>query len=60
MTAVLQDLFVAGAETTSTTLSWACLYLSLFPDKQKKLLAEIDEVLKNKEPSLEDRPRYGK
>lgn len=58
MTAVLQDLFVAGAETTSTTLSYACLYLSIFPETQEKLHAEIHEVLGDKTPSLDDRPRY--
>ena len=58
MTAVMQDLFLAGAETTSTTLTWACLYLSLYPDKQEKLHKEIDRDLGGKLPSLADRPRY--
>ena len=57
MTAVLQDLFIAGAETTSTTLSWVCLYLSLYPDKQEKLIEEIEHVLGSKEPSTEDRSK---
>ena len=58
MTAVMQDLFLAGAETTSTTLTWACLYLSLYPEKQEKLREEISQVLGGKLPSLDDRPRF--
>ena len=30
----LTDLFVAGSETTSTTLTWAMLYMVRYPDVQ--------------------------
>ena len=30
----LYDLFVAGSETTSTTLTWAMLYMVRYPDVQ--------------------------
>ena len=48
------DLFGAGSETTATTLSWALLYMILYPEIQKKVHDEIDEILAGKEPSLDD------
>ena len=35
--AILNDFFLAGAETTSTTLTWAILLMASFPDVQKKV-----------------------
>ncbi len=50
------DLFVAGGETTATTLRWAILLLSHFPDVQQKVQAEIDTIVgKERRPTLEDR-----
>nr|AKH03504.1 cytochrome P450 3037B1 [Paracyclopina nana] len=49
------DLFAAGSETTATTLSWAVLYMILYPDVQAKVYKEISEVLGDREPTLEDR-----
>ena len=49
------DLFGAGSETTATTLSWALLYMILYPEIQKKVHDEIDENLAGKEPTLDDR-----
>ena len=34
---VLVDLFIAGSETTSTTLNWGMLYMILNPEIQKKV-----------------------
>ena len=31
---VCLDFFLAGAETTSTTLMWCVMYMSLYPDVQ--------------------------
>ncbi|XP_078690956.1 cytochrome P450 2U1-like [Branchiostoma floridae x Branchiostoma belcheri] len=39
---VIRDLFIAGSETTATTLKWGLLYTSLNPDVQTKVQEEID------------------
>lgn len=53
------DLFLAGAETTSSTLQWAMLYMISFPDIQAKVQQEIDTVIgSTRVPTLEDRPKY--
>ena len=52
------DLFIAGYETTTSTLRWAFIYLCMYPQVQRKIREEIadavgDECL----PSTADRPR---
>ncbi|XP_072016307.1 cytochrome P450 2J6-like [Amphiura filiformis] len=55
--AVIQDFFVAGTETTSTTLRWALLYMIKFPDVQKRVQEEIDSVVgRDRLPRLSDKP----
>ncbi|NXG81047.1 CP2J6 protein, partial [Baryphthengus martii] len=42
---IVFDLFLAGIETTSTTLCWALLYMVVYPDIQEKVQKELDAVL---------------
>nr|XP_027231755.1 cytochrome P450 2L1-like [Penaeus vannamei] len=52
------DMFTAGSETTTNTLTWMLYYLAAFPDVQTKMQEEVDRVLpKDALPTLDDRPR---
>jgi cytochrome P450 len=58
---VLKDLFIAGAETTSTTLLWSVLYLTMYPEVQRKVQAEIDALIgRERRPSRNDKAGYDK
>lgn len=50
------DLFAAGTETSATTTKWALLYMMLNPNIQSRVQQELDAVLKDRVPSLKDRP----
>ncbi|XP_067875637.1 cytochrome P450 2J2-like isoform X1 [Heterodontus francisci] len=53
----VNDLFVAGTETTTTTLLWGILYMMAYPDIQEKCQKEIDKVIGwSRAPSMEDVP----
>lgn len=53
---IMADLFVAGTETTATTIRWTILYLINNPDIQNKMLNEIEEnVGCNRMPNMSDR-----
>ncbi|KAG1651566.1 Cytochrome P450 2C8 [Nymphon striatum] len=53
---VISDLFAAGTETGSTTISWALLFMIHHPKIQEKVQAEIDEVIgKERLPTMEDK-----
>uniref|UniRef100_A0A8C9F7R4 Uncharacterized protein n=1 Tax=Pavo cristatus TaxID=9049 RepID=A0A8C9F7R4_PAVCR len=41
----INDLFLGGSETTSTTLNWGLLYMVAYPDVQEKVQKELDAVL---------------
>ena len=41
LVSICMDLFQAGSETSSTTLSWAVMALALYPDIQEKCHKEI-------------------
>ncbi|XP_062592220.1 cytochrome P450 2J4-like [Saccostrea cucullata] len=53
---IIVDLFLAGGETTGTSLDWCLLYMITYPDIQTKCQEEIDSVVgKNRHVGLEDR-----
>ncbi|XP_072014714.1 cytochrome P450 2J4-like [Amphiura filiformis] len=50
------QLFIAGTETTSTTLRWAVLYMMVFPEFQHRIHRELDTVVgRNRLPRLADK-----
>lgn len=50
-------LFLAGHETTASTLSWTWWLLAQNPRVEEKLHAELDCVLNGRTPTLDDLPR---
>ncbi|OCT85469.1 hypothetical protein XELAEV_18023636mg [Xenopus laevis] len=51
----IADLFSAGTETTSSTLRWGLLFMLLYPDVQRKVNAEIDQVIgRSRKPTMGD------
>ena len=50
-------LFLAGHETTASSLSWTWWLLARNPAVEAKLHAELDHVLSGRAPALEDLPR---
>ncbi|GAA4931567.1 cytochrome P450 [Streptomyces coeruleoprunus] len=53
----LVTILFAGTETTASTLSWAFHELARHPDVEKRLVAEIDEVLGDRPVTVEDLPK---
>lgn len=50
------DIFGAGTETTSTTIRWALLYMMHYPEIQRKVQQEIDDVIgENRTPTVSDK-----
>ncbi|XP_034628383.1 cytochrome P450 2U1 isoform X1 [Trachemys scripta elegans] len=53
---IIGDLFIAGTDTTTNTLLWCLLYMSLHPEVQEKVHAEIEVVTgHDRAPSLTDK-----
>lgn len=52
-------LIVAGTETTSTALAWAFHALGQDPESERRLHAEVDEVLAGRPACLDDVPKLG-
>lgn len=50
-------LFMAGHETTANTLAWVWYLLSLHPEAEAALHAELDAVLGGRAPGVADLPR---
>ncbi|XP_067211292.1 methyl farnesoate epoxidase-like [Linepithema humile] len=58
LVAVCVDLFMAGTETTANSLTYAFLYLILFPRVQKKVQEELDRVIgRDRLPTMADKPK---
>lgn len=54
----LVDLFGAGSETVATTLKWSLLYMLKYPEVQRRIQQEIDDVVgRNRLPRLSDKPK---
>lgn len=57
LTNVLMDFWLAGMETTATTLKWAIVLLVAHPEIQAKVQAEIDAVIgRDRSPNMSDKP----
>jgi len=52
----VMTMFVAGHETTATSLSWTFYLLSKHPDIRRKLRAELERVLDGRLPAMADVP----
>ncbi len=53
----VMTLFLAGHETTALTLAWSWYLLGKYPEVERKFYAELDEVLRGREPTGNDLPR---
>ncbi len=53
----VMTLFMAGHETTANTLAWAWVLLSRNPEAERMLHAELDAVLPDRPPTVDDLPR---
>ena len=52
----MRDMVFAGSDTTNSVMEHGILHVSLRPEIQKRVQAEIDEVVgHNRGPSYEDR-----
>jgi cytochrome P450 len=49
-------IFIAGHETTSVALSWCWHLLGAHPEARERLHAELDTVIADRAPTLEDLP----
>ncbi|NXT23085.1 CP1A4 protein, partial [Syrrhaptes paradoxus] len=53
---IVNDLFGAGFDTVTTALSWSIMYAALYPDIQKRIQEELDQVVgQERRPRLSDR-----
>ncbi|CAM4526866.1 cytochrome P450 1A1 [Lepidochelys kempii] len=54
---IVNDLFGAGFDTVTTALSWSLMYLVTYPEIQKKIHEELDQMIgRERRPRLSDRP----
>ncbi|XP_062998784.1 cytochrome P450 1A5-like isoform X2 [Elgaria multicarinata webbii] len=53
---IVLDIFGAGFDTVTTSLSWCLVYLVTYPEVQKKIQEEIDQTIgQERKPRLSDR-----
>ncbi|KAG9461609.1 hypothetical protein GDO78_016264, partial [Eleutherodactylus coqui] len=52
---LVSNLFVAGLETTSTTLRWGLLLMMRYPEIQKNVQKEIEQIIGLRRPQIEHR-----
>ena len=52
----IEDMFLGGYETTSTTLKWIIAFLVNYPKYQEDIQRQLDDVVGDRSPSLDDRP----
>ncbi|NXC49408.1 CP1A5 protein, partial [Penelope pileata] len=53
---LVNDIFGAGFDTVTNTLSWSLMYLVTYPDVQKRIQAELDQTIGHERtPRLSDR-----
>ena len=50
------SLYIAGHDTTATTLTYALYLLSQYPEVEKRFHAELDDVLGDRDATLDDLP----
>ncbi|KAH9505712.1 cytochrome P450 2 sub U member 1 [Bulinus truncatus] len=54
----IDALFIAGSETTSSTILWCLLYVLNYPDVQRKIYSEIlEHIGAERSPSIADKPK---
>ncbi|XP_058627578.1 cytochrome P450 2K1-like isoform X4 [Onychostoma macrolepis] len=51
------NLFVAGTDTTGTTLRWGLMLMAKYPHIQDRVQQEIDRVIGGRQPVVEDRKK---
>ncbi|XP_026071298.1 cytochrome P450 2K1-like isoform X3 [Carassius auratus] len=51
------NLFVAGTDTTGTTLRWGLMLMAKYPHIQDRVQEEIDKVIGGRQPVVEDRKK---
>ncbi|KAK7168283.1 hypothetical protein R3I94_002362 [Phoxinus phoxinus] len=49
------NLFIAGTDTTSTTVRWSLLLMAKYPHIQDRVQEEIDQMIGGRQPVTEDR-----
>ena len=52
----IEDIFLAGYETTSTALRFIVAFVASYPKYQEDIQHQLDEVVGERRPSLDDRP----